>query len=402
MSFFDDDDDEDYHVIESPDFPKEDVLEHVFDNYWGDVLDRARPAIAEERAARWRDGARFWLRLINCVGEGDKEHSRRVFRRWVEDEADILPRDSSPLKDEVPNDAELFEIASSIAAILEEEDSPYSEFCKLGDDLSWIRDTVSAARSIRHLIITLAEPALLLERNLAPAVKTFNSFLTTGAPREILIGFSYSENTKRYYLTAQGQNPELTPLHSAITQSMAEYFDLHREALDLAVCSECSHIFERNRRDNAYCSKTCQNRVAYKRKRMIDSGFLAQLPTEPATVKTLRPGLWVNHPRWGLGVVEKVQFTERRLLHHSGGTKLLSSKIGENESVEEAKARLSEIWGSNVWEEVRDEKSLEATIRYLSSVVRTLSWSEFFGDADAKSHVAILKVKNSEGLLRML
>jgi hypothetical protein len=378
-----------------PDYDPGEALEYVLNNNWDEILER----VAEEQADEWRRGAELWFRVLNCVGECDKEHSRKLFRRWLGDEPDKAPASGSvgPEVDE-PDEEELFEIASRVARILEEGNSPYSELCRVGDDLSWARGVVNAGRSIRDLLLTLAEGGWIT--NLDSALKRFNSLLTGGPPSEVHhqsedLLFGQKEPLYRR------PNSKLTPLHSAITQSMAEYFARYREPLDLAVCLECSRIFTRTRRDNAYCSKTCQNRVAYKRKRIIDSGLLVEVPSEPAAVEAIRPGFWVNHPRWGLGVVEHVHFS-RKLMHYSPRGVLVTS-IPEHESVEEAKARVSKDLGIDTAtsKEIREPKSLTATVRYLSGVVRNSSWTDFLG-GQGKSRVAILEVKSHEDLLKLL
>src|SRR2546422_7244227 len=94
-------------------------------------------------------------------------------------------------------------------------------------------------------------------------------------------------------------NAELNPLHVALTHWMLVYLTEHIEFIQLAVCVECGRIFERERRDNVYCSKTCQNRVAYKRKKIFEAGVLRELAIPPDAATSLRAGLCLYHPRLG-------------------------------------------------------------------------------------------------------
>src|SRR5205823_4815950 len=105
---------------------------------------------------------------------------------------------------------------------------------------------------------------------------------------------------------------ERMPLQTFLAFWMSQYLGTHEPFLDLAVCVECGKFFARQRRDNFYCSKTCQNRVAYKRKKIFVAGVLRKVDVK-VDPNELRSGLCLNHPRFGLGVVENVQYLQRRL-----------------------------------------------------------------------------------------
>jgi hypothetical protein len=74
----------------------------------------------------------------------------------------------------------------------------------------------------------------------------------------------------------------------------------------LGVCAECGKLFVRERRDKTFCSKTCQNRVAYKRKKLLDSKALTQVFIPPDSAYEVSTKLWAHHPRYGIGRVESV------------------------------------------------------------------------------------------------
>jgi len=409
------------------------IDEHLVEIVESDaVVEHTRLVIHKRLAREWRDRASLWIDIINCVSEADKEHSRSVFRNWLVNEldrrditadgdtgkhedAEILGRMPSRVAREPegdqPKEEELFEIASRVAAVLEKANSSYAELCTLDDDLSWVTKLVNATRSIRDIILALSEadgsPLDLFRAGLHSVVTTFNSFLTDGAPQELKVSISLLKlGTGKDQSTdvelSRRANANLTPLHSLICQSIVEYLVQHRPAMDLAVCTECSRIFERARRDNVFCSKTCQNRVAYKRKRLIDSGLLAQLPHDRLTVQTIGPGLWINHPRWGLGVVEAIRFT-RKQLWYRGEDGRARSRPYKGLSI----AELDEIPAAKIVMTAETEEhpvpaSLVASVRYLSGIVRALSYSDLFGNELNKGRVSAFEVRDRETLMRLI
>jgi hypothetical protein len=111
---------------------------------------------------------------------------------------------------------------------------------------------------------------------------------------------------------ARQPDTSVTPLGSILANWMCEYLCGYSARIDLGVCAECGRFFSRQRKDNAYCSKTCQNRIAYKRRKIFEGGLLQKLEGAPGPMlQKLHPGLWAYHPRLGLGIVENVERTMR-------------------------------------------------------------------------------------------
>ena len=186
-----------------------------------------------------------------------------------------------------------------------------------------------------------------------------------------------------------------TPLHVAIAFWMSEYLGAHELYVDLAVCVECGKFFARERRDNVYCSKTCQNRVAYKRKKIFVAGVLREVNVSE-TRSELRPGICLYHPRFGLGVIEKVQYLRRRLrLKYAdaveadsarviGATFLIPDGKSAQELFEEVKGRDERKPVS--WQEVVDPASHVISARFLSGVRRFNRWEIDHGTKDITFH----------------
>jgi hypothetical protein len=96
-------------------------------------------------------------------------------------------------------------------------------------------------------------------------------------------------------------------LATCLASWISDYVSIYFPSVNLAVCFECGKFFSRERRDNVYCSKTCQNRVAYKRKKIFESGALSRVNVSPDDVWEMKPGLWIHHPRLGVGLIENVE-----------------------------------------------------------------------------------------------
>ena len=101
-------------------------------------------------------------------------------------------------------------------------------------------------------------------------------------------------------------NPEYPNLSSFIANWISDYLKNYYPLVDLGVCAECGRFFERERRDKTFCSKTCQNRVAYKRKKIFESDAFAPVNVAPDDACEIEAGLWLHHPRYGIGLIEFV------------------------------------------------------------------------------------------------
>jgi hypothetical protein len=241
--------------------------------------------------------------------------------------------------------SQLFSIACQISAILEEERSPDAERHQVGDDLSWAVDLVEVARAFRGLLIALADEEAdehiairrrfdsLLHSRAAnadaessdPLLKSLNSFLQKGLVTRLVLQYQRGKAT-----FTKTVDPNHTPLAVSLANWISDYLTIYREDVDLAVCVECCRIFKRDRSDNAYCSKTCQNRVAYKRKRIFGAGVLREVQIDSEDTTALTPGLWIYYPRFALGRIENVRFSDRRLIIKVGDSGRAVSRIPED------------------------------------------------------------------------
>jgi len=182
----------------------------------------------------------------------------------------------------------------------------YSELCIVSDDLHWVSDLVTLTRAFRDILFARAEPQnkRSLEWELSPHIRVINAALEKGTcPRLVYRGIV----GKRHQFDRE-PDPKTTPLSSVLANWISEYLVVYSDRIDLGACVECGKIFSRQRSDNTYCSKTCQNRVAYKRKKIFETGLLERIEiTFKTLAERLQQGVWVYHPRLGLGFVKTVE-----------------------------------------------------------------------------------------------
>ena len=195
------------------------------------------------------------------------------------------------------------------------------------------------------------------------------------------------------------------PLHAYIAEWFSEYLIEHRSFVDLGVCVECARLFVRERRDNLYCSRTCQNRVAYKRRRIFEAGVLREIASQPAA---LQPGICVHHHRLGLGIVEAVRI--RRYIDPGKNWLGLIPRfeIGEGQTMEQ---RIEELKGDRrfsvadnagaQWREVRDPKSLNVTVRFLHTI-RDFAYPELFQKGDLTNRPTFYAIEDARKLAELM
>ena len=290
-------------------------------------------AVREWQADRWLEESHDWLELINIVSQHDREQLRNSVRYRA------LFGSKTP---QLPEEAEagLFNLASDVSKFLEthkrtfsassggqfvkrvyvsesirDEYRPvlvpslalYAEYCDVSDDVRWVSELVTLTRAFRDILFAIGDPQSKrsLEWELSQHIRVVNAALERGTcSRLIYTGFA-----RRHQF---GREPyvEKTPLVSFFASWISEYLASYSERIDLGACVECGKIFSRQRSDNAYCSKTCQNRVAYKRKRIFETGLLERIEvTFKNVAEKLQQGVWVYHPRLGLGFV---RFVDRK------------------------------------------------------------------------------------------
>jgi hypothetical protein len=300
-------------------------------------------AVKDWQAEEWLEDSRHWLQLVNIISQHDREQLRENIR-----EKAFHP--NKPPKVIPGTDSQLFNLASEISKLLEslaglslragltsDADeaksssaaignlrygycpqpavSPlarYVQQCTICEDLSWASALVTLTRSFREVLFAISDPQRgSLEWELSEHIRTIDAALEKGT-RDNLV---YRGLGGRQHRFAREPNPASTPLASLLADWICDYLVNYSDRIDLGACVECGKVFHRRRSDNTYCSKTCQNRVAYKRKRIFETGLLKKIEiTEKTATQLLQPGVWVYHARLGLGVIETVSERYRRFL----------------------------------------------------------------------------------------
>ncbi len=380
------------HYDDGPDvpdgyIPEGDALEFVFEHQ----RDAVEEAVRDE-AAHWLNTGRQWLDLLNIVSRHDKEQLRETIRKGVTG-AHTAESDAS-------SESQLFAVASDAARLLESTGSPYAILCTL-NNLTWANDLISLTRAFRELLFLLSESdnSWLVHYHLEKPLAEVNSALAMGRPAELKWGTVQHKDRKFFRRT----NPESTPLHSHIAEWICEFMVVHSSSLGLSVCAECGTIFVRERRDNVYCSKACQNRIAYKRKKIFESGALVEEKIDPNAPSGLTRGMWISHPRLGLGRIEAVRFSDRRLWvqfeGHGFGERIPDGKTGEETL---AKVREGRKEKPVSWEEVVDPRSIELRVRFLQIARTFRAWELFPHGKKAESIPTFYRVVDPSTLADLL
>jgi len=138
--------------------------------------------------------------------------------------------------------------------------------CILGDDLSWAKDLLTIARTFRDILSALSDPELQSQIYDAPcgafAIAQLLSYKASAMP---IVQWPISG--KQVSLIAV-RTKKFGPfvLHGGMD---IDYLKDYYPRVGIGVCGECGKFFGRERRDKTFCSKTCQNRVAYKRRKFL-------------------------------------------------------------------------------------------------------------------------------------
>jgi hypothetical protein len=171
--------------------------------------------------------------------------------------------------------------------------------------LSWAKDLLIVSRAFRDFLSAVSDTDLqepYLRLRISEPIKIFNRYLRE-TPAQLLV---YWHQRDKQLAFGRCPDPEFSDLSSFLANWISDYLKNHYAHLSLGVCAECGKFFVRERRDKTFCSKTCQNRVAYKRKKILESGALAQVNITPDDAFEIAAGLWMHHPRFGIGLVEGV------------------------------------------------------------------------------------------------
>jgi len=357
------------------------AVQYVLENHRDEVEDVIRWTDAQQ----WLEGSQPWFPIINIVCRHDRESFRDAIRKWVDPSLEGM---------EGPSQGQLFAIASEVSELLESARSPYAESCAMDGDLEWAGDLVRITRALRDVLLAIADPRDSWTPDVRPhtekastagredvggkamrlsaswqfdgPVERFNSILQFGVFERLA-----ARTDGKVVWFERTFDTGSTSLPVALARWISDYLTRYWQYVRLAVCGECCRLFERERRDNVYCSKTCQNRVAYKRKKIFEAGVLRELKVEPQSLET---GLWLYHPRLGLGVVEEVNFLKKRL------TKLTKENVGAKDDI--------------------NPQSVWTRVRFLPAV-RTLWFNELFGKR-GESAPAFYQVQDGKRLLELL
>jgi hypothetical protein len=393
---------------------EQDAAEYAYEHHQEAILEWAREDLAVEQAKEWLRESQYSIELLSIVSHHDKDQLKDTIRRGISHaQEDALP-------DQVP-ESQLFAVATDVSAFLEslaqssadnplqrlERDTPqfaseptpssrlavYAKRCTLGQDLDWAREIIAFTRAFRDLLFAVCETRdganpkpipreygrLRAQGNadsqaadIIEPLHRIRDALQSGAAPEPAFWVAKPSGI----MFGRIANPARTPIQSFLAEWACEYLDLY-PMVDLAVCIECGTIFARDRRDNFYCSRTCQNRVAYKRKKIFEAGALRELNVDPDAPDGLRRGVWVHHPRLGLGVVEGVVHRTRRGLHAARSAVAPPAKMSLRE-VHEWAERISAETGNKVeiWK-LLDPHSIHTRVRFLHGL-RTFKFADLF------------------------
>jgi len=298
--------------------PDEDVLSSALENNWDEI----KEAVEDVRGSDWLKDSSICLELLSTVSERDFTHLRgglKKFLRKGQSDGDQL------------TDEQLFAIGSDVAAFIEKLPVPIPKAsfishaagslqrgqeptpgrciaiaaakCVLGDDLGWAKDLLAITKAFRDILSALSEPELQehsLRARLQEPLRSVNYFLTR-APAQLLIQWGSSGKQLSF---GRCPDPDVSDLPAYLAEWISDYLKNHYPRVGIGVCAECGKFFGRERRDKTFCSKTCQNRVAYKRKKILESDALQRVNFAPDDAVDIVAGLWMHHPRFGIGRIE--------------------------------------------------------------------------------------------------
>ncbi|OLB37257.1 MAG: hypothetical protein AUH11_09220 [Acidobacteria bacterium 13_2_20CM_57_17] len=318
----------------------EDAVRYVFDNHW----DLVEEAAGDAKGHEWLLKTKSSLEILSIVSQRDRVHMRGAIKKWLRKKQ----TDTEEL-----TDAQLFSIAADVSAFLEQQiPSPLSPAvhsygpegssmalqkeptaggcmgfsargCTLDGDLSWAKDLLVLSRAFRDFLSATSDPDLqesFLRLQIREPIRIFNSYLLKTPAHHLVYWWQQDEKQLRF---GRCPDPKLSDMSSYIANWIADYLSNHYSYVGLGVCAECGKFFVRERRDKTFCSKTCQNRVAYNRRKILESGALASVVVAPDDACDIQSGLWMHHPRFGIGRIEAVGSINSSIFaapHHGSGT----------------------------------------------------------------------------------
>jgi hypothetical protein len=299
----------------------DDVFTYACENHW----DELEEVVGDSKSQEWLSQTKSCIELLSIVSQRDQAHMRGALKKQ------LRVKQSSG---ERVTEEQLFSIASDVSAFLEQLaiSHPYSKVlfdiapdgyegqaptaarciafssqaCSLENDLSWARDLLTITRAFRDFLSAVSDADLQaphLHLRMREPVKVFNSYLRK-TPAQLLVFWQNDKDKKVAF--GRCPDPKSSDLSSFIANWISDYLKDHYSHISLGACAECGKFFARERRDKTFCSKTCQNRVAYRRKKLLESDALLQINIAPDDACDITAGLWIHHPRFGIGLVEAV------------------------------------------------------------------------------------------------
>jgi hypothetical protein len=377
--------------------PADDALSYVMENHWDEVEE----IVNDSRGQAWLARSKPYIELLSIVSQRDREHMRGAIK--------LRLRKRNDDGDE-PSDDQLFAIAADVSAFLEQlpktrplppityqigpggyqgSHQPTADRfislsarkCSLDDDLSWARELLVVSRAFRDFLSAVSDPDVpepLLRLRISKPIGVFNNYLHK-TPAQVLIYWQPGDKQLRFGRCPDPVSPDLS---SFVANWISDYLENYYSYVGLGVCAECGKFFVRERRDKTFCSKTCQNRVAYKRKKLLDSNALAPVDIPPDCAYDISAGLWTHHPRYGIGLVESVT---------SGGSEMAAQLAKVPTNPDEAARYRSML-----------SRKINVQIRFLHGV-RMFRYSDLFEGQKKEDQVpTFYEVKSEETLAELL
>jgi hypothetical protein len=349
----------------------DDVLEFAVENYWDEIRTLARDADSSE----WVKHSKPFLELLSRISRQDKDQLRDVIKLGITEDRGYASGDIA--------ESQLFSVATEVCNFLEtmtttqhrygtEANLVFGQYrvksrpdatshllacldsCPIGDDLSWAKDLVLVTRTFRDILFAIAEPLEPLSdgQKLADPLNLLNEILQRSSNHQ-LVYWQAADKALNFGRIPDGRSTSLT---SCLTNWFVDYLVNFYPDVNLAVCVECGIFFPRQRRDNVYCGKTCQNRIAYKRKKIFETDALREVSVDPDTTAEIKAGLLFYHHRLGLGVVEEIDYSL-------------------NKVVDTFEPNTSDAFKAKYF--ARRAKSIRVKIRFLHGI-RTMRYAELF------------------------
>ncbi len=308
----------DYGDLHDGCVPIDEALQHVIENEWPDV----EATVDSVRGHDWVVQSRPCLEVLSKISEVDRVHSQGALKKCLPNVSESIDQVGEELLFAVATDvSRLIERLGTSEYVCSPNEYPEiqlrfeptvlrsllasSQCCTLDGDISWAKDALLVSRAFIEFLSAVSDGDLQgasVSSRIRQPIQVLNNY-GSGSGGALLV---YWEAPNREVKFGKISDPRSPNLASFLATWITEYITLHYPQVGLGVCVECGTFFERERRDKAFCSKTCQNRVAYKRKRLLESDALALASVSSEEVSDIEPGLWVHHPRFGIGLIESV------------------------------------------------------------------------------------------------